>query len=52
MTGAVSTLGPGDCLFARGPYGNGFEYRDYFDSDLKVIAGCTGLAPVKKVIKN
>ncbi len=52
LTDALFALRPGDHLFARGPYGNGFDYRDYHDADLKVIAGGTGLAPVKKVIKN
>jgi anaerobic sulfite reductase subunit B len=52
LTDAIFALQAGDHLFARGPYGNGFEYRDYFHSHLKVIAGGTGLAPVKKVIKN
>ena len=52
LTDAIFGLKAGDHLFARGAYGNGFEYRDYFDSHLKVIAGGTGLAPVKKVIKN
>lgn len=52
LTDAIFTLGPGDFLFARGPYGNGFDYQDFWGSDLKVIAGGTGLAPVKKVIKN
>jgi anaerobic sulfite reductase subunit B len=52
LTDAIFALQAGDHLYARGPYGNGFEYRDYFHSHLKVIAGGTGLAPVKKVIKN
>lgn len=52
LTDAIFSLQPGDSLYARGPYGNGFAYEDYFNSDLKVIAGGTGLAPVKKVIKN
>ncbi|MDR3567862.1 MAG: anaerobic sulfite reductase subunit AsrB [Syntrophobacteraceae bacterium] len=52
LTNALFALAPGDYIFARGPYGNGFDYRDYVDSDLKVIAGGTGLAPVKKVIKH
>ena len=30
LTNAVFALKPGDFLFARGPYGNGFDYRDYF----------------------
>lgn len=52
LTNAIFALKPGDFLFARGPYGNGFDYRDYFGARLKVIAGGTGLAPVKKLIKN
>jgi anaerobic sulfite reductase subunit B len=52
LTDAIFALKAGDHLFARGPYGNGFEYSDYCHSRLKVIAGGTGLAPVKKVIKN
>ncbi len=52
LTDAIFDLQPGDYLHARGPYGNGFRYDDFFDSDLKVIAGGTGLAPVKRVIKN
>ncbi len=52
LTDALFGLEPGDCLYARGPYGNGFVDSDFFGSDLKVIAGGTGLAPVKKVIKN
>ncbi len=52
LTEAIFDLAPGDFLFARGPYGNGFDYSDYFGTNLKVIAGGTGLAPVKKVIKN
>jgi anaerobic sulfite reductase subunit B len=52
LTNAIFSLKAGDYLFARGPYGNGFEYSDYCHSHLKVIAGGTGLAPVKKVIKH
>jgi anaerobic sulfite reductase subunit B len=52
LTDALFKLQPGEYLHARGPYGNGFLDSDYFGSDLKIIAGGTGLAPVKKVIKN
>lgn len=40
----------GDSLFLRGPYGNGFEVKDYVGKDLVIIAGGTGLSPVKGVI--
>jgi anaerobic sulfite reductase subunit B len=51
LTNSLFALGPGDFVYARGPYGKGFDYSDFLGSDLKVIAGGTGLAPVKKVIK-
>ena len=51
VTSALFDLKKGDTLFARGPYGNGFKYSDYEGRDLKIIAGGTGLAPVKNLIK-
>ncbi len=40
----------GDKLFLRGPYGNGFDVNIYKDKELVVIAGGTGVSPVKGVI--
>ena len=40
----------GSTLLMRGPYGNGFRTEDYFDKELFVIAGGTGLSPVKGVV--
>lgn len=40
----------GDKLFMRGPYGNGFDISNYQGKELVVIAGGTGLSPVKGVI--
>lgn len=40
----------GDTLFMRGPYGNGFNIDQYKDTELVVIAGGTGLSPVRGVI--
>ena len=40
----------GDTLFMRGPYGNGFELDNYRGKELVVIAGGTGLSPVKGVV--
>ena len=37
-------------LFMRGPYGNGFDYADYRDKELIVVAGGTGVSPVRGVI--
>ncbi len=34
-------------LFMRGPYGNGFELEDYRGRELVVVAGGTGVSPVR-----
>lgn len=52
LTDEIFNLKPGDYLYARGPYGNGFDVNEYKDNKLIVIAGGTGLAPVKSVIKH
>lgn len=41
----------GDHLFMRGPYGNGFDVDNYKGKELVVIAGGTGLSPVRGVIE-
>lgn len=51
LTEEIFNLKVGDYLFVRGPYGNGFKLEDYKNKFVKVIAGGTGLAPVKKVVK-
>lgn len=40
----------GDKLFMRGPYGNGFDIDIYKDKELIVVAGGTGLSPVRGVV--
>lgn len=40
----------GDRLFLRGPYGNGFDIENYTNKELVVIAGGTGLSPVKGIV--
>ena len=40
----------GDTLFLRGPYGNGFDVNKYTDSECLVVAGGTGVSPVRGVI--
>lgn len=40
----------GSHLLLRGPYGNGFEIENYKGKELVVIAGGTGLSPVKGVV--
>lgn len=40
----------GDRFFMRGPYGNGFDLENYKGKELVVIAGGTGLSPVRGVV--
>lgn len=40
----------GDSLFMRGPYGNGFDVNDYKDKELVIVAGGTGVSPVRGVM--
>lgn len=40
----------GDTLFMRGPYGNGFDLNNYKGKELVVVAGGTGLSPVRGVV--
>lgn len=37
-------------LLLRGPYGNGFNIDDYKSKDIIVIAGGTGLSPVRGIV--
>lgn len=40
----------GDQLFLRGPYGNGFDVTDYIGKEIIIVAGGTGVSPVKGII--
>lgn len=40
----------GDKLFLRGPYGNGFDIDNYKDHEVIVVAGGTGLSPVRGIV--
>lgn len=51
VTDVLYELKPGDHLFIRGPYGNGFPIDKYKDKDVIIAAGGTGLAPVKGIIE-
>jgi anaerobic sulfite reductase subunit B len=50
VTNEIFEYSIGSKLFLRGPYGNGFDLNDYKGKELLVIAGGTGLSPVKAVI--
>lgn len=40
----------GNTLLMRGPYGNGFDLDEYRGRELVIIAGGTGLSPVKGIV--
>ncbi len=42
----------GDDFFIRGPYGNGFDVSLYENRDVVVVAGGSGLAPVRGIIEH
>ena len=50
VTNEVFERYAGDRLFLRGPYGNGFDIENYRNKELVVIAGGTGLSPVKGIV--
>ena len=50
VTGEIFELNEGSCFFMRGPYGNGFEKENYQGKELIVVAGGTGVSPVRGVI--
>jgi len=50
VTNEIFTNYIGDKLFLRGPYGNGFDVTDYQDTQLIIVAGGTGLSPVRGIV--
>ncbi|MDO4976944.1 MAG: anaerobic sulfite reductase subunit AsrB [Eubacteriales bacterium] len=42
----------GDKLFIRGPYGNGFDVNNYKGKEIVIIAGGTGVSPVRGVVQH
>jgi len=50
VTDELYELKPGDSLFIRGPYGNGFPLEKFKGKNIIIAAGGTGLAPVKGII--
>ena len=51
VTDVIFNLKPGDNLFLRGSYGNGFLLEHFNALPVTVIAGGTGLAPVKGLVE-
>ena len=50
LTDVIFDLKPGQDIFARGPYGNGFDLNQYRGKNLFMVTGGTGLAPVKNIV--
>ncbi len=50
LTDQLFEANPGDVIFMRGPYGNGFNLDWFKGKSVAIIAGGTGLAPVRKTI--
>ncbi|AZV57496.1 anaerobic sulfite reductase subunit AsrB [Clostridium sp. AWRP] len=50
LTNGLFALKPGNMLFMRGPYGNSWPIDKFKNKDLIVIAGGTGLAPVRTLL--
>ncbi|MGL5675616.1 MAG: anaerobic sulfite reductase subunit AsrB [Cellulosilyticaceae bacterium] len=50
LTDEVYYLKPGEHLFMRGPYGNGFEMDYYKNKHLVIVVGGSGIVPVKQLI--
>ncbi|HIF9276869.1 TPA: anaerobic sulfite reductase subunit AsrB [Photobacterium damselae] len=52
VTNKLFELNVGDCVWMRGVHGNGYPINDYNGKHLIVIAGGTGVAPVKGLIQH
>lgn len=50
VTNEIFTNYVGGKIFLRGPYGNGFDVKDYEGREVTVVAGGTGLSPVRGVV--
>jgi anaerobic sulfite reductase subunit B len=50
VTSAIFQLKTKDKIFIRGPYGKGFPIKQFFNKNLVLAAGGTGIAPVTSLI--
>lgn len=51
VTEEIFAKRPGDVLFLRGPYGNGWPIEQFRGKNVVVIVGGTGLAPVRSMLR-
>lgn len=50
VTNELFTYYVGQKFFMRGPYGNGFDIENYKGKEVVVVAGGTGLSPVRGIV--
>ena len=50
VTNVIFGKKPGDVLFLRGPYGKGWPFKEIQGKHLVVIAGGTGVSPVRSLL--
>lgn len=50
VTNEIFEKGIGTSLLMRGPYGNGFDLELYKNKDIIIVAGGTGVSPVRGVV--
>ena len=50
VTNAVHSLAPGDSVWIRGPFGNTFPTDELMGSNIFVVAGGLGLAPLRPLL--
>ncbi|RMG02854.1 MAG: hydrogenase, partial [Nitrospirae bacterium] len=51
VTSHIHALRPGDTLWLRGPYGNGFDLEITRNRDLVIVAGGIGIVPLRPVLQ-
>jgi NAD(P)H-flavin reductase len=50
LTSVIHQMKPGDDLGIRGPYGSGFDLKDFYGKDVLFVAGGLGLVPLRSLI--
>lgn len=51
VTEQIFKLNVGDILRIRGPYGNGFDVKNFEGKEIIIVSGGSGLAPVRGIIE-
>lgn len=52
VTDGIFQLKPGDLIYLRGPYGNGFSFDEFRGKNMIIIGGGSGVAPVRSLIEH